>query len=392
MSQKVFATCTPGLEEVLASEISALGYSPRQGKGVVEIDATSLRDAMILNLHLRTASRVLWHLFDIERPTKQSIYHALSSFDWRPWFVGMPIMAIDVPFVAHHEFTNSLYAAQLAKDAICDMLRKATGQRPSVDPRSPQIQFSLIIDEQKASFSFDTSLEPLFKRGYRTEGVEAPLKETLAAALLMLTGYTPEAILLDPCCGGGTFLIEAGLMATQTAPGLLRKAFGFTRHPNYNSDDWEEVRKQATSAIKPFPRGRLFGCEKEGRSYRLLLRGIARSGLMDAIEVHNCDFRDARLPVRPNFVITNPPFGVRLGEARRWMPLYKALGDLMKRDTVKPAIGAILTASAELAREVNLKAKRRIHVTHGGLDCTFYIYDLFDSRKTPDVGIEPTTN
>jgi putative N6-adenine-specific DNA methylase len=387
MNQKVFATCTPGLEGVLAGEISALGYTPHPGKGVVETTVSSLRDAMVLNLHLRTASRVLWHLFDIERPTKQRIYHALSSVDWRPWFTKMPTMAVDVPFVAHHEFTNTLYAAQLAKDAICDMLRKATGQRPSVDPRSPQIQFSFIIDEQKASFSFDTSLEPLFKRGYRPEGVEAPLKETLAAALLMLAEYTPQAILLDPCCGGGTFLIEAGLIATNTAPGLLRKTFGFTGHPDYQREEWEEIRKQAASAITEFPRGRLFGCEKEGRSYRLLLRGIARAGLMDAIEVHNCDFRDARLPARPNFVITNPPFGVRLGEARRWVPLYKALGDLMKRDTAKPATGAVLTASAELAKEVGLRPKRKVPITHGGLDCTFCIYDLYAfDPKEPRTG------
>jgi len=385
MSHRLFATCIPGLEEVLAKELSALGYEPRIGRGVVEVFAASLRDAMVMNLHLRTASRVLWHLFDVERPTKQRLYHAINSFDWRPWFQGMPIMAVDVPFVAHHEFSNTLYVAQLAKDAICDMLRQKTGQRPSVDPKAPQIQFSLIMDEQKASLSFDTSLEPLFKRGYRTEGAEAPLKETLAAALLMLSEYTPEAILLDPCCGGGTFLIEAGLMATNTAPGLLRKTFGFTRHPEYLSEEWDAVRSQALSAVTPFPKGRLFGCEREVRNYRLLLRCIARAGLMDIIEVHNCDFREAKLPVRPNFIITNPPFGVRLGEAKRWLPLYKTLGDLMKRETAKPAVGAVLTASSDLAREINLRPRKKIRVSHGGLDCSFNIYDLYDVRETQDL-------
>ena len=377
--QRLFVTCTPGLEDVLAEELSALGYTPSPGKGMVETTVSSLRDAMVLNLHLRTASRVLWHLLDIERPSKLRLSHVLSSFDWRPWFVGMPTMAIDVPFIAHHEFSNTLYVAQLAKDAICDMLRKATGQRPSVDTKSPQIQFSLVIDEKKASLSFDTSLEPLFKRGYRTAGIAAPLKETLAAALLMLAGYTPEAILLDPCCGGGTFLIEAGLIATHTAPGLLRKNFGFFRHPEYLSEDWESVRAEAASAVVPFPRGKLFGCEKDTQSYRFLLRAIARSGLIETIEVHNCDFRDAKLPVRPNFVITNPPFGVRLGEVKRWLALYKALGDLMKRETAKPATGAVLTASPELAREINLHSKRKVRVNHGGLDCSLYIYDLYDA-------------
>ena len=379
MNQRVFVTCTPGLEDVLAQEVSALGYTASPGKGIVETTVSSLRSVMVMNLHLRTASRVLWHLFDIDRPSKQRIYHVLSSFDWRPWFRGMPTMAVDVPFVAHHEFSNTLYAAQLVKDAICDMLRKATGQRPSVDPKSPQIQFSFIIDEQKASLSFDTSLEPLFKRGYRTEGIGAPLKETLAAALLMEAGYTPEAVLLDPCCGGGTFLIEAGLIASHTAPGLLRKTFGFFRHPDYLSEDWDTVRAEAASAVVPFPRGKLFGCEKDTQSYRFLLRAIARSGLMDSIEVHNCDFRDAKLPVRPNFVIVNPPFGVRLGEANRWISLYRGLGELMKQGTSKPATGAVLSASSDLAREIGLRPKRRVRVFHGGLDCTLYVYDLYES-------------
>ena len=378
MSFKVFATCTPGLEEVLEQEMTALGYAPQRGKGGVEVIVPFFRDVMVMNLHLRTASRVLLHLFDIEQPNKQRLYHAISEIDWRPYFTDLPTMAIDVPFASHPDFTNTLYVAQLAKDAMCDQLRKATGARPSVDTKAPQVQFSLVMDEEKASVSFDTSLEPLFKRGYRPEGVEAPLKETLAAALLMFAGYTPEAILLDPCCGGGTFLIEAGLMATNTAPGIFRKTFGFLRHPDFQDEEWQQVRQQAFQSVTPFPHGKLFGFEKDPKSYRLLLRSIARAGLMGEIEVFHVDCRDGKLPVVPNCIITNPPFGVRLGEAKRWEPLYRALGTLMKRGTQKPAIGAVLTASAVLAKEIGLKPKKKISVSHGGLDCVFCIYDLFD--------------
>lgn len=377
MTYKVFATCVPGIEEVLSQEVAALGYTPTLGKGGVEVIVPSFRDITILNLHLRTASRVLLHLFDIDQPNKQKLYHTISERDWRPFFAGVATMAIDVPFSAHPEFTNTLYVAQLAKDAICDQLRKATGNRPSVDTRNPQVQFSIVIDEKKASVSFDTSLEPLGKRGYRQETVEAPLKESLAAALLMYAGYSPEAILLDPCCGGGTFLIEAGLMATHTAPGLLRKNFGFLRHPEFHDEEWLEVRTQAFQQVTSFPRGRLFGFEKDAKSYRLLLRSIASAGLMSEIEVFSLDFRDGKLPVKPTFVIANPPFGVRLGEEKRWIPLYRSLGTLMKRETEKPATGAVLTGSTNLAKEIGLKAKKRIPISHGGLDCVFYVYDLF---------------
>ena len=377
MSNKIFVTCSPVLEDVLKQELDELGYASQRGKGGVEVIASSFRDAMVLNMHLRTASRVLWHLFDIEGPTKQRLYQAITSKDWRPFFAGLPSMAIDVPFADHPDFTNTLYVAQLAKDAICDQLRNATGKRPSVDTKAPQVQFSLIVDKEKASFSFDTSLEPLFKRGYRPESVEAPLKETLAAAILLLAGYTADSILLDPCCGGGTFLVEAGLMATNTAPGLLRNEFGFFRHPDFQEEEWLEIRKNALAAVKPIPPGRLLGCEREAKSYRLLLRSIARAGLMGSIDVQNIDFRDLKLKSPPNLIVTNPPFGVRLGEAKRWEPLYRALGDLMKKTTAKPAVGAVLTASGDLARAIGLKPNKKIPISHGGLDCFLYVYDLY---------------
>ena len=143
------------------------------------VDNATLRDAMIMNLSLRTATRVLWHILDIDRPTKTHLYDVLREIDWRPWFTNEPTFAIDVPFAQHPDYSNTLYVAQLAKDAICDQLRATTGTRPSIDVKNPQVQFSLIIDPRKATLSFDTSLEPLFKRGYREDGGIAPLKETL---------------------------------------------------------------------------------------------------------------------------------------------------------------------------------------------------------------------
>lgn len=374
---KLFATCTPGMEEVLENELSALGFKAVPGKGGAGIEVASFQEVMELNLRLRTASRILLHLFDIDHPTKQRLYHAIAERDWRPYFRGMPSMAIDVPFSSHSEFGNTLYVAQVAKDAICDQLRKASGQRPSVDTKSPQVQFSLVIDQQKAQLSFDTSLEPLGKRGYRADGVEAPLKETLAAALLMAAGYTPGTVLVDPCCGGGSFLIEAGLMATNTAPGLLRKTFGFFRHPEFLEEEWQQIRQRAASAVIPCRHGTLFGFEKDPKTYRLLLRAIARAGLMEAIEVFHMDFRDGKLPVEPNFLMTNPPFGVRLGDERRWESLYRALGSYMKRQMHKPSVGAVLTGSPSLANQIGLKPKKKIPVLHGGLNCLLYVYDLF---------------
>lgn len=378
----LFVTCLPGLETVLVQELEGLGYQARPWKGGVWVDGATLRDAMVLNLYLRTATRVLWHLFDISNPTKARLYKALNDVDWRPWFTTLPTFAIDVPFAQHPDYSNTLYVAQLAKDAICDQLRASTGKRPSIDVKNPQVQFSIIVDPRKASVSFDTSLQPLFKRGYREDGGVAPLKETLAAALLMLSGYAPGHILFDPCCGTGTLLIEAALMATKTPPGLLRSSFGFMGHPEYQDEVWRGVRADGMAQVQPSPGRIIFGCEHDPKTYRLLLQAVARSGMMDVIETWPKDFRDCILKTTPNFVITNPPFGVRLGEARRWIPLYSAIGHFMKRYTQKPATGAVLTNSAELVKAIGLAPKQKISLSHGGLDSLFCLYDLYSRESS----------
>jgi putative N6-adenine-specific DNA methylase len=381
VKQRVFITCVPGLEQVLADEVVALGYEPVMGKGCVTVHVTSLRDAMFFNLHLRTASRVLWHLFDIKNPTKQRIYEAVFRANWTSFFKNLPTFSIDVPFAAHPDFTNTLYVAQLVKDAICDNLRDACGERPSVDTKDPGILLSVVVDQDKAQVSFDTSGQPLFKRGYRPEGGEAPLKETLAAALLMLAGYKEECFLFDPCCGTGTFLIEAALMATHTAPGLLRDKYGFFLHPQFDFDEWDGLRKEASRMVLPM-KGLISGCEKDAKTYRLLHRAIAKSGFMGAIDTQCTDFQRAVLSKAPTFVITNPPFGIRLSDDPRLMRLYEDLGQLLKQKTHKPATGAVLLSSPIYAKAIGLRSSKKIPVSHGGLECFLYVYDLYDGKKT----------
>lgn len=374
MKHRLFVTCHLGLEHVLHKELLQLGYKGIEGKGVVEVCVTDLRDAMICNLHLRTAHRVLWHLFDVEKPSKAILYDAIFSRDWRPFFHGMPTFAVDVPFSQHPEFSNTLYAAQLMKDAVCDQLRATTGARPSVDKKQPQLRLSAIINQQRASISFDTSLVALGRRGYRPDTTEAPLRENLAAALLLLAGYSPEDTLLDPCCGSGTFLIEAALMASKTPPGLLRDQFGFFRHPSFDDQVWRQLREEAQQQVQPLQSDKFFGVEKDPRTYRVLLRSIARAGCMGKIHTECADFRDVSLPVRPTFVITNPPFGVRLSDQPRIIPLYKALGQLIRYCTRRPATAAIIMHSLRMAPSIGVRPHQQIPVTHGGLECTLCLY------------------
>lgn len=375
MSQRLFITCHLGLEPILLQEVQQLGYSASIGNGGVELEVPDLRDAMICNLHLRTAHRVLWHLFDVEKPSKTRLYHAVSSFDWRPFFQNLPTFSVHVPFVDHPEFSNTLYAAQLIKDGVCDQLRIANGSRPSVDKKNPQVRLSAIISKKMASISFDTSLLPLGQRGYRSENIEAPLRENLAAALLLMAGYTSDHVFLDPCCGSGTFLIEAALMASNTAPGLFREQFGFLRHPDFDHQVWNDVRQKARQMTKQLSSRTFFGIEKDPSTYRVLLRTIARAGFMDVIESQCSDFRDATIPFKPSFVITNPPFGVRLVDPRI-VSLYKALGQLILHCTLRPSRAAIIMHSEQMERALGLRPDKRFPVSHGGLDCMFCVYNI----------------
>lgn len=375
-NKDLFISCLPGLEEVLGKEVASLGYGSMKGRAGVFVPYQGMNQIYRLNLHLRTASRVLMPLGHFRCRDKADLYKGSLGVNWQPFFKGMPTFAID-SFVLHKSLTNSLYAAQLVKDAICDQLKDKMGSRPSVDTSNPELGLHLYIVDDMATISFDTSNPPLHQRGYRVEGGVAPLRENLAASLLMLAGYTAEDTIVDPCCGSGTFLIEAAMIASKTAPGINRRTFGFYRHPEYSQDEWEAVRQDALKQTVRLEPGRFFGIEESVKAYSILKRAIHQSKFDRWIAVSNGDFRTMQLPFAPTFVIANPPYGVRLSEVEELADLYADLGDFLKQKTLKPAKGAIFTGSLDLAKCIGLKATKRHVLSNGGIDCRLLTYDLY---------------
>lgn len=376
MMNKLFISCLPGLEDVLGQEVEKLGYAFTKGRAGVFVPYQDMKQIYILNLHLRTASRVLLPLATFRCYDKNDLYKGALGVNWQPWFKGMPTLAID-SFVMHKTLTNSLFAAQVVKDAICDQLKGKTGQRPSVDTSNPDLGLHLYIVDNMATISFDTSNPPLHQRGYRIEGGVAPLRENLAAALLILGGYKAEDRLIDPCCGSGTFLIEAAMIASNTAPGILRPTFGFYRHPDFNEDEWQKVKADALKQEVKLEPGKLFGIEESVKAYSILKRAIHKSKFDRWIAVSNGDFRTMELPYQPTFVIANPPYGIRLSEMEELAGLYADLGDFLKQKTHKPAKGAIFTGSLELSKCVGLKTAKRYVLSNGGIECRLLTYDLY---------------
>lgn len=373
----LFISCIQGLEDVLASELAALGYSCEKARAGVYVPFKDFNQIYELNFALRCASRVLLPLHKFVCKNKEDLYKEASQIDWRPFFKkNLPTFAIDS--VVHHNksLTNSLFAAQVLKDAICDQIKSAFGARPSVDTQDPQVSIHLFILENEATISFDTSGVPLHVRGYRLEGGKAPLRESLAAALLYLAGFKEDDFVVDPCCGSATILIEAALMASHTAPGLFRGNFGHFSHPEFSEDEFRKVRSSIAKKKRKIEK-RFFGIEKHKFAASNAQKTIRRVHLEGVVEVVEGDFRSQTLPFEPNFVLTNPPYGVRLETTEALQDLYSDLGRFLKEKTKKPARGAILTGNLELAKCIGLKTSKRHIVNNGGIECRLLEYDLY---------------
>lgn len=375
--QKLFVTCGQGLEPILEAELRELGYEAvRPGFRGVYVDVNGFDDIYKINYCSRIGGRVLLPLVQFKCRAAKSLYDGALGVDWLKMIPQGKTFAIDAN-VKHKELRNSLYAAQIVKDAICDQYREKTGVRPSVDTRSPDVQINLFVHQDFATISFDTSGSPLHKRGYRIEAVEAPIQESLAAALLKMANYQGNECVYDPCCGGGTFLIEAALIATHTPPGFLRQQWGFYTHPEFNQEAWEKVKAEADSKKVELPEGLIFGSDINRNAVRIARANIKTAGFYGKILVTPIDFREHEPETKPNFLITNPPHGRRLEEEEQLIPLYRALGDFMKRKLAKPARGFVFTGSLPLAKEVGLSPKKRYPIENSGVDSRFLEFDLY---------------
>lgn len=379
---ELFVSCGHGLEQLLADELTELGYADvlLGSSGVyVSVDESGIYR---INYQSRIASRVLLPLARFACDRADDLYNATREIDWSRYIKPGQTIAVDAN-VNHEEIRNSLFGAQTVKDAICDQLRESAGFRPSVDLRSPDIQLNLFIRDYEGILYFDTSGYPLTKRGYRQESVEAPLSENLAAALLRIANYKGSGVLCDPCCGSGTLLIEAALIATKTAPGFLRQRFGFMGLPNYDAALFKSVKKEVDAQRVEMRPGRLLGCDSNPRAVQASLTNVHKAGFSDLIEVSLSDFRDYAPRHAPNFVIVNPPHGIRLGNEASLASLYRSLGDFFKKKSAKPAKAFLFTGSMDLSKQVGLASKRRHVVSNSGVDSRFLEFDLFEGRANP---------
>lgn len=325
-----------------------------------------------INLHSRVASRVLIRLTTGHFRNENEIYQLARKICWPEWF------DVDKNFKIHIEGKqaqiNSLnFAALKVKDAICDVFRDKTGRRPSIEKFRPDIRIHVFIEKNEISVYLDSSGEALFKRGYRSDTGEAPLRENLAAGLLLLAGYNGSQPFMDPFCGSGTLAIEAALIATGTAPGLER-AFGFEKLNNYNDNLWQQLRRAAQAAIHQ-PSAPIFGADIDSMLIKLAQDNARYAGMEQYIQWQVTDALDTRPNGNNGIMISNPPYGVRLSEIQLLHALYPQLGSWLKQHFAGWLIG-MFSADRDMPKLMRLSPKRKIPLFNGNLDCRLFLLDM----------------
>jgi len=372
-TQTFFAPCPRGLEALLQAELSRLGAqavgSAKGGVGFEGPFALCYR----VNLESRLASRVLWRIAQGSYEHEQDLYEAAVRLPWPDWFTAD--CTIKVKVSAKRCPLRSLdFVTLRIKDAVCDAFTARTPRRPTVETSRPDIRIDAFLDTHRFSFYLDTSGEALFKRGWRRAGTDAPLRENLASGILQLAGWTPAHTLLDPMCGGGTILQEAAMMARRISPGLGRR-FAFEKFRQFEPQRWRDLcaasRAQQTADAAPT----IYGSDRDGAALRAARANLEAAGLSEAVRLTQADVLDLWPPTAEGVLVTNPPYGVRIGEDTALAALYPKLGDVLKQRFPGWRV-YLLTADLRVPKLIGLQASRRTPLFNGALECRLFEFKI----------------
>jgi putative N6-adenine-specific DNA methylase len=371
-SQEFFVACSLGLEEVLSAELRALGIASVTGRrGGVAFRGTA-RDAYAACLWLRSAIRVQELIVDAEVRGPDDLYARVAEVDWSRYLDPNMTLAVDAT-VRDSSMTHSGYAALTVKDAIVDQMRDRYGARPSVDRERPDVPLRLVVRGSEMLLYRDLAGASLHKRGYRPIQVKSPLNESLAAGILLLSGWDRASALADPMCGSGTFPVEAAMLAADIAPGLGR-GFPFETWPEFDRAAWRKLLEEARGRQKkslPFP---ILGNDRHPGAVGIAEMSARQAGVERMVTFTRGDAAEWKPKGAPAWVFANPPWGERLGEGEDLAGSWKALGNFLHR--CPGAAAFVLSGNAELTKFLGLKATRRWPISNGPLECKLLRYDV----------------
>lgn len=366
-----------GLEDVTAKELAQLGAKDIQ-QGIRSVSFKGNKTLLYnANLWLRTANKILVPIHQFPISGAEDLYQKIKKMEWEKIFDVSQTFFIDA-VVSSRLFNHSQFPALKAKDAIADRFREKTGKRPNVEKIQPTIKINLYINQKnECVVSLDSSGEALFKRGYRASRSEAPIKEDLAAGMILLSGWDKKTPFLDLFCGSGTLLIEAYMIAHNIAPNLIREQFGFFNWKDFDASLFQQLKEQAI-AQRIENEVSIYGVDNSGRVLGMCRANLKAADLLDKITLKIADFKDFTPPFQKGIIISNPPYGERLGNEMEM--LYTNLGDVFKQK-FKGWTAWIISSNFDALKKVGLRPSQKIKLYNGSLECKFVEYEMYEGSK-----------
>ena len=381
---KIFVTCQPRMSKVLAKEIESHDFQPtRIDQMGVELDG-DMHTAMYLNLHLRTANRVLLLIDEFKAKNAEELYNHVVKIPWEEYIAEDGYFCVN-SFVRNDTINDTRFPNLKTKDAIVDRIFKIKGKRPNSGSEEDKASIFLRWVEDDCRLFFDTSGQTIAKHGYRLDPFKAPLMEALAAGLILTSSWNPEnEHFINPMCGSGTLAIEAALLAINKAPGLMRSNFAFRHFLGYDIIAWHELRKQAMDAIREFPKGiKIIATDHSPQALAAARFNAKKAGVSQFIDFKRCDFRQTFVRHGKGVVMVNPEYGERLGQNKDLEEVYENLGDFFKQEC--PGYTAyVFTGNLDLAKYIGLRSSSRIAFYNGRIDCRLLEFELYEGTRESD--------
>lgn len=361
-----------GFEDILAKEVEELGGEKIEKitRGVkCEGNPAFLYRA---NLSLRTAMKILVPIHTFHAKNEKELYDHMMDFDWSNFLDVDQTFAID-PVVFSEIFTHSKFVGLKAKDAMVDQYRNKYRRRPSIDTDNPDVLFNLHCANDFFTVSMDSSGAALNQRGYREDGHRAPMNEVLAAGMLTLSGWDKKTPLVDPMCGSGTILVEAAMMAMNMPPNMKRKDFGFRTWPEYSPILFNNILVELQSKMRK-PQMDLTGIDVDENAVQLARKSLGKIGLRREVRIKTMDFRDFKPINDKGMIVTNPPYGERIGDDI--LDFYKSMGDAFKNNFAGYDAW-LISSNKQALKQIGLKDSERVKLMNGKLECDFCKYELY---------------
>jgi 23S rRNA G2445 N2-methylase RlmL len=380
---RILITCAKGIAPFLKEELLHLEFPVLSESIAGVVTEGTIDDTFRLNLLLRTGHRVLLLIRDFTAADADALYQAVSEVAWEEYISEDGYVCVRSS-VDNPTIRDSRYANVKCKDAIVDRIKERRGRRPDSGPAQDRVVVNLYWKGAHCSLYFDTSGEPLSRRGYRKIPMSAPLQETLSAAVIMASGWSGSGHFVNPMCGSGTLAIEAALAGLNRAPGILRDNYGFMHIKGFNGQLWDGLRAQAKKEAKKILGCRIIATDIRREAVEAAKRNAATAGVEHLIEFGVCDYSETIVPDGGGVVILNPEYGERMGKIRELESVYKGIGDFFKQKC-RGYTGYIFTGNLDLAKRVGLRAKRKVPFFNGGIECRLLQYELYEgSRKDKD--------